>query len=226
MMPKRNLEWLRAEVCRVLSVDPTNVDQAFQGTSDDPWQFIDTCINEAYEDEISEIATGSDPERVLEFQDVTWKSTDRTIVLPDPLASADIFRVDDNTHLLPGTAVRIFSRNSGYEPWVSWLDNRTLQWGQTGPGEDKTLRFFYIAEPPIMVNKSDEPKYIPYRFRWVLVWNGAINCRIRQGESAPAVWVNKHQDWRMKMHIEFSKGRPRDPNSPQQAASGSDWDIY
>lgn len=220
----RNLEWLRAETCRILSVDPTNIDSAFQGTSDDPWEFLDVCINEAYEDEITEIANDSDPERVLEFMDLSWPSTSRTLKLPPDLSRADILSIEDWTHTSPGTSIRIASRNSGYEPWVSWLDKDTLQWGQTGPGETKTIRVFYLGRQPPMINPGDEPRYIPDYFRWVLIWGAAINARVRQGEAAPQEWYVKREDWRNKMHIEFSKGRPRYTNPPQQQASGNVFD--
>jgi hypothetical protein len=101
-----------------------------------------------------------------------------------------------------------------------------LQWGQVGPGETKTLRVFYLGRNAAMTNPSDEPRYIPEHFRWVLVWGAAVLARVRQGETAPQVWYAQKHDWRDKMHIEFSKGRPRYTNPPQQMANGNEWDGF
>lgn len=225
-MSTRDLTWLRTEVCKALSVDPDNIDSAFSGSADDPWSYIDGCIVEAIDEEMSELEISSDPTRLMESQTIFWPSNQQRMTLPSPLDQADILRVDDETHVTPGDGVPIYDRNSRFEPEVSWYDKNTLQWRMQGPGEDKTLRFFYIAEPGDIIGASAEPIYIPRRFRWVLVYGAAINARDKQGENHPVQWERKKIEWRERMHLAFSKGRPRDPNSPQQGAAGSEQDVY
>lgn len=222
----RDLEWMRAETCRTLSVDPTNVDSAFQGSTDDPWAFIDGCLTEALDEEMAELEIDSDPERLLESEPVSWPNKQQKLSLPGVLSYASLVRIDDETHTSPGDGVPIFTRSSRTWPTVSWYDNRTLIWLQDGPGEDKILRFFYIAETNDLNGPQQEPIYIPRKFRWLLVWSAAIKAREKQGESYPPVWMQEKIAWRERMHIAFSKGRPRDPNAPQQGSAGSDASWY
>jgi hypothetical protein len=217
----RNLEWLRAEVCRVLSVDPTAVDQAFAGTTDDPWGYIDTCITEALEEEIAEFDIDADLEQLLCSDTLAWASTARTLALPKHLTQVEIVRIDDETAVQPGDTLPIYSRSGSFEPEISWADYRTLQWGTGGPGENKTLRVFYIADPPVLTSPAAEPDFVPPKYRWAIVWGGAIAARLRQGESAPGGWYMQRQAWRERWHIAVSRGRPMDPNAPQQKANGT-----
>lgn len=225
-MSTRNLEWIRAEVCRVLSIDPTNIDSAFSGTADNEWEWVDSCILEALDIEMAELSISGDPSRLMDSQVVSWPVGQQKLTLPAPLDQADIIRVEDETHTTPGIGVAIYDRSTSCVPEVFWFDKNTLQWSAAGPGETKSLRFVFIAETSDLIGPSMEPIWIPRKFRWVLVWGAAILARDRQGESHPPVWDRNHIQWRERMQISFSKGRPRDTNPSQQSAAGSEFDTF
>lgn len=208
----RNLAWLRTEVSRKLDHNSGQPNQAFAGVTNDTNEDIDALIQEAYDSELEEAMQNCTAEIFMEAAELTWPSGQQTFILPDYLEGADILRIDDITNYSPGTPIWVSSRTEHYEPQVFPQDRRTIRWGPNGPGQATTMRITYLPEANQLKDPSDEPRYIPSRYRWLLVWTAAIIGRKIADEGVPGQWLGEQQEWRQKFHIAMSKGRPRGTN--------------
>ena len=196
------LEELEDELEDLLNVTPGTSDQDF--TSDG----LRKALNRANAREVRRAKLESDKNWFKVVEEVTWEADAVTYKLPTTLRSRDIIKVADVTASNPGYDI-IFDE-SGYAGDVFWKDYKTLQWGRTGPGEDKTLQFTYYASAVPMFLESDEPDLIPPEHREILLWSAGIDLRRRADEKAPREWQEALDECRLDLWKTLSRGRPTD----------------
>jgi hypothetical protein len=91
-----------------------------------------------------------------------------------------------------------------YAP-VRFLDYRTLQWGSTGPGEDKTLRVRALARAEELVSGQEEPVLVPYDHRYLWIWEAALLAReFADDDNVPQLWVRRRDRYRDLFHQEVA----------------------
>jgi hypothetical protein len=219
---ERNLGWLREELARILNIKVGDVDQAYAGEAEDPWSELDSALNEAYEIEVHDAANESDEDLFKESDLAYWPSGSRTFKLPDALVGGRLIRIDDESHKIPGTILWVLRRGKFYEPTISLLDRRTLQWGVEGPGENKTLRIYYLAQAQEMHEAVDEPRLVPPPFRYLLVWSAGIIMRAKTDTNPPAIWVAQANRWRERWHMALWKTM-REAERPGPQNDGSEF---
>lgn len=224
MSESRNLAWLRSHVAQVLNTQPGDPDQAYVGPDEDPWSVIDDAINESYTDELAEAIDNTDEDLFRESETITWPISQRTLELPEWTDNVlRIVRIDDETNEVPGSMLWILSRAAYFEPTISWLDRRTLQWGTSGPEETKTLRLHYIPMANEMSLPTDTPRYIHYGFRRLLVWGAAVIVRTSVHENAPGSWIQRRDELRERYHQMLWKRNLRDTERPATVSSGPEF---
>ena len=211
-MSARNLAWLRTEVSRKLNHNSGQTNQDFAGTTDDTNADLDAFIGEAYDQELEEAMQEAGPDLFAEYSEHIWAASSATFTLPDHLAEADILLVEDVTNDSTGSVLWVTDKSEHYKSEIFPLDRKTWQWGSDGPGSATTIRFTFLPEANELTQPADEPRYIPSRFRWLLVWAAAIIGREDADEQAPAAWMRARDYWRARFHISIGKGRPRGTN--------------
>lgn len=199
---RRDLEWLRSKLAWLLSVDIENPGQQFGGTADDSNIELDDLTNQAYEFEVNEARENVTWKVFQRYEDVTWKSSTQ-LTLPDNLRNRDFIEWRDVTNIATGEPIEFSSFG------IEEISTGTFQWGENGPGQDTTIRMFYLADAVEMRDKGEEPVLIPWRFRWLLVWRAGVIAKTVANEDAPAKWVKHCEDIQSQLHSSLSSGRPK-----------------
>lgn len=132
-------------------------------------------------------------------QSITWTSGEETLLLPSSVSQAGIMKLEDITDRDPGYPL---------PETVFWKDSKTLQWGDTAPGSDRTIRVTYFARPVDLVAAGDEPELIPPEHHMLLVWSAAIYLRQKADESVPQTWLEQHYEERLNFWKAMSRSRP------------------
>lgn len=145
-------------------------------------------------------------------QTFTWPASEETLQLPQQIEQAGIYHLEDITDRDPGYPLPAM---------VFWLDNKTLQWGDTSPGTARTIRATYFARPGDMVAEHDEPDLIPPEHRMLIVWSAAVFLRQKADEGAPPSWMEQLNEERLNFWKAMSKGRPSNGTG-----TGSLYDIH
>ena len=170
---------------------------------------IKAGLNMAYSEEVSKAKAEGSQRWFSAVTEHTWSSGEVTYTVPAPLNRIAVRRIMDVTNdAEPGSQV-LFSE-TGAQGEVFWKDRNTLQWGSTGPGQDTTLRFIYVASPEELVNDIDVPELVPDEFHELLPLSAAILLRGMADESPPPWWVSKQDDYRLDYWKFVSRGRPLD----------------
>ena len=195
-----NFKELQDEVSELINFNSLQADQDFSAAQ------IKNAVNRAYAREYRKARQEGIRRYFSTTIDLTWKADDVTFLLPASIKNAQICKVTDVSHTDPGTAIVFDER--GFLGDVFWKNRVTLQWGQTGPNEDKTLRFEYMPEPEKMANDDDVPELIPSDHHEVIFYSAAIDLRTRADEMAPPSWMNEREELRMDLYKDMSRGRP------------------
>lgn len=201
------LEKLRDDLAFLLGFKSDQVSQDFKGTSTYPYKRIDSLINQARRLEYNEVSQECGDAVFAARMTFSWASTDATLALPDGLSSEQIIGLYDVTDAEPGWPITVGTRDSGHD--VVWDSANTLRWGQTGPGETKTILAHYIARPRDLEHPTDECTLLPAHFHDVYVWSAGIIARTTADESAPPAWVEQRKELRTQIVLSLSKSRPR-----------------
>ena len=192
-------EDLEDELGDLLNFTSGGTDQDFSATQ------LKKALNRAYTREVRTAKLEGFQEWFKAVEEVTWTANSVTYTLPTSLRMRDIIEIQDITSYDPGYEITIHQGSTG---GIFWKDRKTLQWGQDGPPEDKTLRFFYFLQPVEMVNPDDEPDVIPSDFHEMLYWSAACELRKRADEKAPFSWEKELGDIRLDYYKTLSRGRP------------------
>lgn len=210
----RNYTWLLARTKWVVFNNEGQADQAFAGPSTDENLHFREALNEAYKQEVELAQLETSRARWFRTEDVTWAADAVTLELPPFLLGAQIVRVRDVTDSSDGDAVYISD-----SPDAGTIFRKTesvLQWGTTGPGSTRTLRFTYMAEPEYLgEHPSQEPKLIPAKFRMLLVWRAAIMLVAVGNRQAPSKWEQELEEVRSSFHKFCSRGFVMETDGPR-----------
>jgi hypothetical protein len=210
--PIRNLAWLRQKVSTKVNFDVTQPDQDFIGPSSDTNQLVDDAINEAYVEEYTNVKLEAAPEWFMQTEEFTWAASEVTLDLRTVSLTASnhsVLRMEDITNSVDGDPISIKKSRHHSEIW--WKDRYTLQWGTSGPGEDKTIQITFMPKPKDMRIATDEPDLIPEEHRWLLVWSAAINLRDMADEAAPQGWIQRRDNLRENMILDMAQGKVQRP---------------
>ena len=191
---------MQDEVAELLNFNSAQTDQDFTTAQ------IKKSLNRAYAREYRKARQEGIRQWFASVTEITWLSGAVTLSLPGSIKKSQIIRVVDVTNNDPGYAL-IFD-NSGFLGDVHWKDRGTLQWGSNGPGENKTLRVEYMAEPEEMSADEDEPSLVSSDHHELIFYSAAIDLRTRADEAAPQSWLMERQDLRMDFYKDVSRGRP------------------
>ena len=207
-MELRNLGWIADKVAYLLQFNPSQSDQDFQGPSSNANKWTWDLINQAYEVEVNNAKLGSIADRFMVTQDMTWTASAVTAMLPEGIRRHGSLRMADVTDDSIGLDLD-FNRHN-----IFWKDYRTLQWGTQGPGRATSIRITYLANVVEMTSDSDEPEWVPYSFRRLIVWRAAIIGRIVADDKAPTEWYKQAKEWRENWISHESMGAPMFNNPP------------
>jgi hypothetical protein len=185
----------------------TSPDQDFAGPATDTWLYVDEAINDAYQEEVSLCVQECGSKWLHRAYEDTWPSGQNLYTLPEELKDSllhSIFDITSNSGM--GEAIWMGDRMS--DATVVWRDNDTLEWRDSGPGSDVTLRIFHVAQAKELKDTSDIPELIPERHRRLLALSAAIILRIDADESAPRDWFKRRDERRHSFWKEMSATRP------------------
>lgn len=199
----RDFEWLQDETSKWLNFNPLQANQDFTT------QQIKDAVNDAYIDEVNTAKLQCNINNFKMTLDFTWAADAVTIsppVFPAQLNRTSVYKMTDVTDNDPGYDL-IFDRD-GRTGDVTWKDYQTLQWGDSGPSSDKTIRAFYLADAVEMDADEDEPILVPSSYRRLIVLSAAVSLRDMADEGAPQAWLMRLQNYRMDFWKFIKLGRP------------------
>jgi len=216
-MAKRwNLEELIEEVKFLYNFNQSQVDQDMRGPSTDADKHFREAVNEAYVDEVEEAAQMGDVSYFLTLKTLNWPGSSPTLDVGDELADATLYRVEtrDATAAATGAWTQLWVSNWRESGNHHWLDRRTLQWGLTGPGSDKSVRFTYVAEPAQMFDDMDEPTLVPRRFRHLLAYAACLKLRFVADDQIIDALRKRRDELRERFWKAICQGRPAQTGYP------------
>lgn len=184
---------LQDEVADILNFTPDATDQDFTSLQ------VKKAINQAYADEVVKAKQCGSRVHFTKFDQITWPASQRVLTFPQDLQQKDLISFtdvtnDDPGHSLPGS--------------VFWKDNKTLQWGTSGPASARTIRVYYYAAAETLVNDGDIPELIQPEHHELLMWSAAIRLRLRSDEGAPGPWTQHHRELQLDYWKSTSRGKP------------------
>ena len=169
---------------------------------------IKRAINQAYKREVRKGRQEGGSNWFRKNMPQTWAASTTTLTLSDIFNQTNLLWVEDVTDSDPGYQVSI-GTDSFSNSEIFWLDNRTLQYGDSGPSTARTLRFHYMARPVDMVNDAEIPDLVPDDFHELLVLSAGVYLRYKADEMAPGEWKAALDEVRMDYWKEIALGRPR-----------------
>ena len=191
---------LQDETKELLNFNASQTDQDFTLAQ------VKNAINRAYRREYVRARQEGSRRYFISTTDVSWVAGSATLELPTRLQGAQVIRITDVTSNSPGSEL-VFS-DFGNVGDLFWLNRNTLQWGQSGPGSTKTLRFEYFPKITKMIEDDDEPDLVPSEHHDIIFWSAAIDLRNRADEMAPQAWLIERESLRMDLWKDISKNRP------------------
>ena len=203
-----DLQWVRDQVARKLDFDVNEPDEAFGGTEADPWKAIDAWIQESYNEIVNEARLEAPTDAFRVYLDFAWEANEVTLELPKYVAYSHSLQMYDITDNEPfGSEERVYP--SARQGGIYWLDRLTLSWpNDRGPTEDKTFRWFYLADAEELLVPTQTPLLLPYRSRYLLVWHAALNARMEVDEdNGPATWRLKVEQLKEDYMLDLCQGR-------------------
>ena len=206
MDEQRNLAWHRAQVARIVNYQDGTPDQDAAGPSNDTWQKIDDVLNEAAREERNEAILKGSTEAFRKRQRFTWESGETTYALPVFIDRESILDIHDVTANDVGQPVMALGRS--FNRQIFWLDNRTLQWSTSGPGQDTTLEISYTAEAPTLKEPAAEYDLFPYNHRDLLNWSAACLWADMVDQRVPDAWERRRNNYRELFRLAISRGSP------------------
>tara|TARA_R100000700_G_scaffold40810_1_gene57824 strand:+ start:784 stop:1461 length:678 start_codon:yes stop_codon:yes gene_type:complete len=213
-----NFKELQDEVSDLLNFNSSQTDQDFTTSQ------IKKSINRAYQRETTKARQEGSSSHFKARTDITWPSGSLTFSLPERLKGAQIIKITDITENQSGSGFYIVVYDGG-DPgppdygtpaWdnqtilgsVFWRDRNTLQWGEDGPSEDKTLRVDFLSRAETLINDDDVPELVPIEHHELLFYSAAIDLRTRADEAAPVEWLRQQMELRIDFHKDVSRGKP------------------
>lgn len=167
---------------------------------------IKQALNYAYRREVNRAQLEGDTRWFRKQVDKTWASGDVTFTLPAEVLRRQILQIQDATDVQIGSTLL----ND-----IFWKDHKTLQWGEHGPGTDRTIRFIYLADAEELVADGDIPQLIPEGYHDMLMWSAAIFLRQAADEGTPQEWRYELNELRTDFCKWLSKGHPVGDEAPQ-----------
>lgn len=206
---------LQDEASELLNFNSSQTDQDFTAAQ------IKKAINRAYAREFRKARQEGVREWFSGYREVVWPGDSLTFSVSGNLSGAQICKITDVTENLTGSGFHVVVYEGGDPPvgtpeWTSqgfsgpifWKDRNTLQWGTSGPGEDRTLRFTIFPSPEELSSDGDVPQLIHPDHHELIFYSAAIDLRTRADEAAPQSWQMERQELRMDLYKDVSRGRP------------------
>jgi hypothetical protein len=175
-----NRKELRDELAFLLNFNEDQPDQDFTATR------LNKALQYAYEDEVRQGKLEGQLRWFKANATLTWPASQVTLKLPSTLQRAGLIEFWDITEADPGVPF-VIRENWQQGGDVHWLNFDTLQWGETGPDSEKTLRVDY---------------------HMLIVWAAAVFLRDVADEAVPQRWAQKHRELQMDFWKFLSRGRP------------------
>lgn len=220
-MKQWDLSDLKAELKFILNANTGITDQAVTATSEDIDLHYRNALNEAYADEIEEAMQVADIRYFITTSTITWPASQTTLDM-SPLSEYAIFKIEDITEQDPGELMW-FSQWTENSAWF-WKDKDTVQWGNSSPASDRTIRVTHVGEPREMVSQTDKPTMMPRRFRHLIAWSAANILRVVMDEQVPPHFTQRRDEIRMRYHKSLAMGKPIQTGQPG-SVGGYSWDI-
>ena len=192
-----NFKELQDEVSDLLNFNSSQTDQDFTTSQ------IKKAINRGYLRETTKARQEGLSSHFKTRTDITWPSGSLTFSLPQ---KRFLINMDDITDQDPGRMMT-FSDNP-LAGDLFWLDRNTMQWGESGPSSDKSLRAEFFSYPETLLNDDDEPSIIGPEHHELLFYSAAIDLRTRADEAAPMEWLRQQMELRIDLYKDLSRGRP------------------
>jgi hypothetical protein len=196
-----NRKELRDELAFLLNFNEDQPDQDFTATR------LNKALQYAYEDEVRQGKLEGQLRWFKANATLTWPASQVTLKLPSTLQRAGLIEFWDITEADPGVPF-VIRENWQQGGDVHWLNFDTLQWGETGPDSEKTLRVDFMAYPEKLLNDSQSPLLVPVDYHMLIVWAAAVFLRDVADEAVPQRWAQKHRELQMDFWKFLSRGRP------------------
>ena len=213
MAKLRDYTWLLTRLKFAVYNNEGQADQAYAGPSTDTNLHFREAINAGYEAVIEEAKAECGFDRFVCTQDVVWPADQVVFEFPDVLGDKQGLAIRDVTDAADGVGFTVFEGPEYGQ--VFWKDKDRIQWGTTGPSSARTLRYTYLADAEYLgEHPRQEPKLIPYKFRWLIVWAAALELEEVGSRQPPSSWTKRFNDIQSNFHkflsrSRFSKGNPK-----------------
>jgi len=200
-----NREELRTDLEETLNASPAQAHQDFSEAK------LNKALNRAYVREVEFAKLVGVKEFFIARKQFTWPVNQQRFEFPLWLRRAQSYKFMDITGGRPGRS--LMGTATPVDGLVYFFDEKTLQWGTTGPGSARTIEVIYYGQAADMESDMEEPSIIPAGFHELLVWSAAIQLRLGSDEASPGGWSRAHEDLQAAYQLFVAKGRPRG-NSP------------
>lgn len=201
-----DLGTLREKINRLVGFKSGSPDQNFTGPSCYQDKWVDSAINEAVQDEYVKAVNECGIDIFSRRDSFVWIGRDHARQLPAGVTREQLIALADTTADVRGIEIWVGGRFSQAD--IVWRDYRTLEWGRSGPGSDRTITMDYIARPRILADEAHRPDILPEQFHSVLVWAAAIILREQADEAAPRTWERRLLSKRLDMWKFLEKDSP------------------
>jgi hypothetical protein len=209
-----NLAYFRKEVSYKINFNVDQTDEDFRGTSVNPYDQIDRAINEAYRLETNKAVSEAGYEWCKKVTTLVWPASQVQLVLPNTLKRRALIRIEDITNSNSGYALWVQNKDNNTTPTLSWYDDVTLQWLESGPAQDVTMQITYIAEPEDMLNPIDEPTLIPERHRDLITYSAWYLLALVADNQVSKQIAEMLTERRFLFWQDLALGTVREPSTP------------
>ncbi len=190
---------LRSELAFYVNFTEGTADQDFATTR------LNKALQAAYKKIVVRAKLMTNKNNWLMNQNVTWPTGALRLILPEGLQQKYILDIFDVSSDEQGERLTIGTGGDAF-----WFDRKTLQWGagDSGPGSEMTLRFYYEATPEEWLRDEDSPLLIPTELHMLLVWEAACDLRNIGDDQIPADWKEERKEMRLDYYKWMSRGKP------------------
>lgn len=183
---------LRTMLSTVLNFNVTVSDQDFTTAQ------LNTALQSAYNQAVIDAEQHGVREYFKKTQQFTWPQDQLTYNLGALTGFGSLIALRDVTDSNGGMGVPL--------P-IWWKEHNSVQWGLTGPTEDRTVEVHYFAVADTMAGDDDIPGLIPLQFHELLVWEAAVLLREFRDGGAPGAYQVRLRQWQERLWKHMSRGR-------------------
>lgn len=212
-----NRQEIRELLSEILVAAPTQPNANFSRSR------LDRSINRRYRFEIQAAILEGLRQYFRRKATVLWPANQQVLEIPEELRNIWLERIDDETHVTPGSRVVVANRPT--EGSIFWEERNKIRWGIEGPPEDKNLGFYYVGRGEALLSDVAEPLLIDETYQPILAWSSAVELISMDNQRTPPDWNERLLEYRLDWYKSLSVGRPMEQVPTVVQLEGNHWTL-